>query len=58
MIKRFLSNNIVVVVTPLGKFEGVLLEVDNSKHGGFGSLILKKGRQLLLVRQWMAIAKK
>ena len=57
MIKAFLHSHITVL-TPLGKVEGKLLNVDVSEHKGYGTLILKNERRILLVKGWIIIAKK
>jgi len=56
MIKPFL-HSYVVISTPLGKIKGRLVEVCTSKHNGYGTLLIKARRRVLVVRDWVFIAK-
>ena len=54
MIKPFLRSY-VTVLTPLGKIRGKLLKVAVSRHNGYGNLVIKRRKRLVIVKSWIAI---
>ena len=55
-LKRFVGRR-VVVKTEVGEVEGLLVAVYRSRHGGYGSLVIKASNGFVLVKCWFCVVR-